>query len=179
MGRNSRLRKAMNEKKSPDVFFKRGRTTPKFVDAFWAWFTVQCRQMARLYPKMSAERPTSGSNMGVWILKGDPRGKRAFKELAVEAGRRIGSHAGPEEAMQFWLNHMHGDHFEALKPANIDWKTVDFLTQNSDGTREMHMGRYRQSGIDHRTDPSGKAPVAPMEIPKVVTPKAEPLIIIP
>jgi hypothetical protein len=66
-----------------------------------------------------------------------------------------------------------GDHVELQKQPLVDPKTIDYLTTHSGGDREFHLGRYKQSGVDWYSDPAGKQPVAPLKIPKPVTPTAK------
>lgn len=178
MGRNSRIRKNI------DIVVKRGpKDRTKYIDPFWDRIMREFAKFTFRFPYMNAERPTVGEHAGLWIIfnaadRGDKAGERAFRDLAIPAAKKLGCQGGPEECVHFFISHMMGDHVEVRKEKPVDQKTIDYFTQYGDGTREMHLGRYRQSGVDHSTNPDNKKPVGNMDIPKVVTPtaNAEPLI---
>jgi hypothetical protein len=187
MGRNSRARKSAAIKSptqlSPDVFFKRSKNQPREVSEFWRWQQIRARKLFLRFGNVNATRKFTGPDAGVWVFSATEPAVRAFKDMAVECAAKIGYHGGPEGAVQFWMDHLHGDHIIREKLPEQNMKQVDFFTQHSTGEREMHIGRYKQSGVDHYTDGSKKsvkeANAKPMPVSSPLLPGTEPLIIIP
>lgn len=179
MGRASRLKKVEStkltkpvaiERVSPDLYFKRGKSTPAFVSEFWIWMAMRCSELAWRWPNLKAERAQEGETAGEWIIKGNPQGAQAFRDLAILAAHKIGYHGGPHGAVQRFLSHMFGDDIEMLKDPIRDPKTIDFLTQHSTGEREFHMGRQRHAGGENFTDAFERPKALPVEIPRPIVP---------
>lgn len=175
MSRQSRIRKSTTPSTTTGIglnlFFKRSSSEPPQVVAFWQWFGSETKRLAIKFPHMKALRHSAGPKAGEWVIYGGRDGEHAFRDLAIEAAQRIGYHGGPEGAVQFWLDHMNGDHRQIRKEKPINPNEVDFFTQNSTGERELHMGRYKQGGEMSTTaferKPTGNKP---MEVPRPITP---------
>lgn len=189
MSRKSRIRKinsiatvASSGNKSPDLIMKRSDNDPKQVIQAWARLEYEFGRLKRRFPYMTAERRKLGPKMGEWVIINkadiaDKAGERAYRDLATQAAALIGYHGGPDGAVQFWFDHINGDHVIKQKMPEVNPNEVDLFTEHndSDGTRELHIGRYKQGG--EWSDTSKNAPVKPMEIPRpVVKPVSEPLI---
>lgn len=177
MGRASRLKptktaiKQVAERTSPDMFFKRGKGEPRIVSEFWIWLAMECSELAWKYPNMKAIRNLAGEAEGEWRIIGDSYGAQAFRDLAIMAGQKLGWHGGPHELLNKFLSHMHGDDISMYKEKPRDWKEVDFLTTNNDGTpNEFHMGRQKHAGGELHTDAFDRAKSEPMEVPKPIVP---------
>ena len=144
---------AVKEQLTPDVFFKRAPNQPFEVKKFWDWAAARARELGRKYPYLSATRQVVGPEQGEWKIHGSEAAVTAFKDYAVECALAVGFHGTRELAVNWWLDHNYGDHIERTpEPAPRDPKTIDYLTTHSDGTQEMHLGRYKQSGVDYRSD---------------------------
>lgn len=176
----TRKSRASKPQVAPHLFFKRSDNDPVQVVQFWAWFQAESRKLSKKFPFMTAERRKFGDNAGEWIIfnasdRGDKHGERAFRDLATQAASRIGYHGGPQGAVQFFLDHMHGDHTVMAKLPDVNPNEIDFYTEHNDqdGTRELHIGRYKQGG--EWSDMTNAALSKPMEIPRPVV-MPEPLI---
>lgn len=182
MGRNSRIRKNTSNTSNLQINIKKSprESLRKQIDPFWDKIAREFAKLSFRYPYLQAERPNIGEHAGQWIIvnqadRGEKSGERAFRDLATLAAQKLGCHGGPEECVHFWISHCFGDHVQSAPVQVTNFNKVDFFTQYGDGSREMHLGRYKQSGVDHYTSPDSKKPIAPMAIPSPVV-QTEPLI---
>lgn len=183
MSRKSRIRKinsvtGSSINKSPDLHIKRSANDPREFNAAWARIQYECSKMKRKYPFLVAERRYVGPKANEWVIinkadLGDEMGPRLYRDIAIRSAELIGYHGGPEGAVQFWFDHMNGDHIIKEKLPEVNEKEIDFFTEYNDAdmTRELHIGRYKQGG--EWSDTSKDAPVKPMEIPRPVTMKPD------
>lgn len=127
-----------------DLIFK---DKPKTFDSWWVKWTYEMGRNARRYPGLSAKRKSSvGGVPGEWEIFGPEVGVIAFRQLASEAARHIGFRGGDLGAVQFWLDHMQGDHILKRSPKRRRTEYTEDSVQivvRADGTKEGWRGRQK------------------------------------
>ncbi len=119
------------------------------LDKWWKRWTYECAKLIALYPTLKADREVymMGGNAtpGEWKITGPANGVKAARDLFAEAGRKIGFKGGDLGAVQFWLDHMRGDHIIKLplgsKRRYDDRRATVIL---GDGTKKVYQGGQEQ-----------------------------------
>lgn len=120
------------------------------IDPWWAGFIAECQKLQEQFGWINATRKRdSNGNPLEWVIEGSETAKLAIRKLFYSAAQKLGYKGGPHGGWQFMLDHMFGDHVQEFTPKPVNMNEVDFLTEYSDGTREFHMGRYKQGGEGH------------------------------
>lgn len=117
-------------------------TEPEY--EFWKQFTIRSAQMIRKFPTLNAERRHLSSGLsGSWQITGPYAGIVEFEDLVVAGARHLGFHGGRAMAVQFFLDHMYGDHVinKSQQKRREDQRTAKVTL--SDGSLEVFRGRQR------------------------------------
>ena len=78
---------------------------------FWLRFQHESQQLARKYPTLSATRRNDlSTGNGEWDLHGPYLAQAAFRDLAAAASERCGIRGTKNLLVNWWLDHLHGDH---------------------------------------------------------------------
>lgn len=73
---------------------------------FWRRIGVECARCAQKWPSLGADRGPRGT----WELRGPYAAQAAFMDIAEAASARMGHRGTRLGALQFWLDHMNGEH---------------------------------------------------------------------
>ena len=125
-----------------DVFAK--NKSPN-IDPWWTkWGVEMAHLAARWGLALNAKRRImSNGTPGEWVISGPPAAVKAFEDMAEMAGQHIGCKGTRAICIQFWLDHMQGDHIQRRPaPVRKDDERVQIYTKG-DGTKEAYRGRQR------------------------------------
>jgi len=120
------------------------RAAKRELDLFWRWFTRKSHSLSLKYPGLRAERRhNSGGSPGEWGIIGPYAAISEFHDLAIKAAPRIGFKGTPEMALQFFLDHIYGDHIIRRTPSQRRDDDRFAIVTRGDGTKEAYRGRQR------------------------------------
>lgn len=116
---------------------------------FWAEMAFEFERLTKLYPTLNAfQKVYHGKTFeeikGEWEITGPPVGVHTFKVLARRCAAHVGYKGGEYGAVQFWLDHMNGDHI-LRKSAQLRRDDIrEARVQLGDGRVERFAGRQRK-----------------------------------
>lgn len=125
-----------------DIFVK---NKPHELNRWWTAWGVEMEHFHRKYGNSfgATRLHLADGTPGEWILKGNEDAIRTFRDMAVQAAEKTGYRGGPHGAVQFWLDHMNGDHvMRQTQKLRKDDDRMQIVT-NNDGTKEGYRGRQR------------------------------------
>jgi hypothetical protein len=115
-------------------------------DRFWGNFQADMDRLMRRYPLDAHRRHSAEGIPGEWIITGPDIAVSHFRTLAEAAAQRIGYRGGPLGAVQFWLDHIFGDHMIKKSYTHTPVNTREALYTNKDGSKTAYRGRHEYAG---------------------------------
>lgn len=122
------------------------------LQAEWDQISYEFMKFGKRFPYLTAERvKNADGTTGAWVVGGVGAAVVGqFTDLADRAARMIGFKGyGRISGMQFWLDHMNGDHVQMAPTENPIDKTRTRVVTNQDGQKEMYRYRSVYAGDVH------------------------------
>ena len=124
----------------------------------WAAIQSEFRVLKYKYPqlnafrrrlaKVSAANPKTNDDRELatkteWEFDGPYNAIKAFKDLACQASELLGCHATKEIQVQFFLDHLFGDHIIFKENPRVKDDDVEYVTTDGLGNRQGYRGRQK------------------------------------
>ena len=112
----------------------------------WPTLNAYRRRIARsgtIKPKTNDDRHEGLTTKTEWTFDGPYMAVQAFKELASEAAGLLGCHATKEIQVQFFCDHLFGDHVLFNERPRFNDDDTEYMTTDSSGNRQGWRGRQK------------------------------------
>lgn len=110
---------------------------------FWKQVAYESKELAKKYPELTAERKVYNYGNGEWDLVGPEFACHRFSDIAEACARRMGFTGSRLSAVQFWLDHLHGEHAAQNEAAGNKIQDTEAIVTMANGQREGYKGRQK------------------------------------
>lgn len=112
---------------------------------FWRQIAYETKELAKKYPELDADQEIyDDGSCGEWKLVGPYMACTRFADIAELAARKLGYKGGRHGAVQFWLDHMNGNHMQHAKAQGRQFDESEATVTMADNSKEVFRGRQKQ-----------------------------------